>query len=193
MKKSMLIYSFLLFSFSTELIAQKINEGVYLSANDFTSGKVSFVNNQSKKYKLYVHNAYNKSTIKIIIGDSVIKLNKDSIFGFRDKDNTCYRFYNKVAYKIINPSEKILLYSTTSSVGAPKNTHWVVNYFFSANANSPICALSKWNLKTVFSSDVTFIELLNTYFQSDSELIAYDNINKKYNLNRIYEMHLQNK
>ena len=138
-----------------------------------------------------MHEVFNTSSIKVVIGDSVIKLNKDSIFGYRDKKNTCYRFYNKVAFKIINPSEKILLYSTTSLEGIPRNRHNVTNYFFSAKPDSPIYALSKWNLKTVLYKEVLFHELLNVYFESDKELIAYDRMNNIYLLNRIYELSKQ--
>ena len=191
MKCSFFILPLLLFGLDAEVMSQRVNQGVYLSANDFTNGKISFVNNQREKYKLYLHEVFKTSSIKIIIGDSIIKLNKDSIFGYRDKKNTCYRFYNKVAYKIINPSEKILLYSTTSLEGIPRNRHNVTNYFFSANPDSPIYTLSKWNLKTVLYKDVLFHELLDVYFESDKELIAYDSFNKIYTLNRIYELSKQ--
>ena len=169
------------------------SEGVYLSAYDFTNSKISFFNNQiNKKYKLCLREFFNAASIKIIIDDSIIKLNKDSIFGYRDKKNICYRFFNKVAYKIINPSEKILLYSKTSLVGGPKNrSNNVTLYFFSENANSPIYRLSKWNLKTILYKDVLFHELLDVYFQSDKDLTAYDSYNKIYLLNRIYEISKQ--
>jgi len=162
-------------------------EGVFLSANDFTNGKVSYVNNQiNKTHKLYLHEIFHSSSIKIISGDSVIQLNKDSIFGYRDKKNTCYRFYNKVEYKIINPSEKILLYNRTSLVGNLKNSHNITSYYFSENANSPIYPLSKWNLKAVLFNNVPFIQLVEVYFHNDNELLEYDSNNKVYFLNRVY-------
>jgi len=193
MKKLIIIYPLILFSFTTGLYAQKVNQGVYLSASDFSSAKISYVNNQSKSCKLYTHENFNTSTIKIIMGDSIIRLNKDAIFGYRDKRNTCYRFYNKTSYTILDPTEKILLYSTTHLEGNHRDAHWVTSYFFSADASSPIYSLSKWNLQTVFKNDVAFIEMLNTYFESDSKLITYDSINRIYNLNRMYQMLVQNK
>lgn len=189
MKKSFLIL--LALGLSAEMFAQKVNEGIYLTANDFTSSKISYENNQ--KYKLYLHEPFNQSTIKITNGNEVTTLNKDSIFGYRSNDNTYYRFYNKSEYEIMNPSEKILLYSTTSSEGSFKNKRTVTKYFFSVNASSPIYPLSKSYLKTAFFNQIKFIELLNTYFQNDDELMAYDNTNKIYNLNRTYEMYLKSK
>jgi hypothetical protein len=188
MKRSLLIFSIFFFSFHTGLLAQKESEGVYLSANDFTNGKISFVNDQAKKrYQLQLNEFFNTSSIKIIIGDSVITLHKDSIFGYRDKKNICYRFYKKAAFEILNPSEKILLYSNTSAVGIPKNNYRVTNYFFSVNARSPIYPLTIWNLKTVLYKDVHFHELVDVYFHYDNELTAYDSLNKIYFLNRIFE------
>ena len=191
MKKLFLFYPLLLFSFTIEVIAQEGNQGVYLSAKDFTNGKISFVNDQSKKYKLHWNEPFNSSTTKIIIGDSVIKLNKDSIFGYRDKKNVCYRFYNKVAYKIINPTEEILIYSKTSSEGVPKNNHTVTKYYFSPNACSQIYPLTKWQLKTVLINDVTFNKLLDVYFHNDNDLFAFDNNNKVYYLNYVYKLSKQ--
>jgi hypothetical protein len=170
------------------LIAQKANEGIYLSANDFTNGKISFANPQiDKKYKMHLNEAFDASSIKIIIGDSIIKINKDSFFGYRDKKNNCFRFYNKVAYKIMNPAEKIILYSNTSLVGGFRNNHRVTNYFFSADAYSPVYPLSKWNLKTILFKDIRFHELLDVYFKSDDELTVHDGLNKIYLLNRVYD------
>jgi hypothetical protein len=192
MKKLILIFPLLLFSLGTELTAQKVNEGVYLTAKDFTNSKVSFVNDQiNNKYKIHLNEIFNSPKIKIIKGDSVIKLNKESVFGYCDKKNNSYRYYNKAEYKIINPSEKILLYSKTSMEGGFRSSHVVTNYYFSQDATSPIYALTKSNLKEVFLKDVAFIELLNVYFDSDKDLAAYDNINKGYMLNRVYELSQQ--
>ena len=191
MKKLFLIYPLLLFCFNIEVIAQDINQGVYLSAKDFTNGKVSFENDHSKKYKLHCNQTFNSSTTKVIIGDSIIKLNNDSIFGYRDKNNVCYRFYNKGTFKILNPTEEILIYSKTSSEGVPKNSHPVTKYYFSSNASNPIYPLTKWQLKIAFVNDVAFNKLLDIYFHSDDELFVFDKIKKIYFLNYVYKMSQQ--
>ena len=189
MKKLVLGSLLVILSFNSGLNAQKENQGVYLSANDFTKGKISYVNEQNnEKYKFHQHELFNPAIIKIIKGDKIIKLKKDSIFGFRDKNNICYRYYNKAEFKIINTSDNILLYSKSSLEGGLKNKHLVTNYYFSANANSPIYELTKWNLKTVFINDISFQKLLDIHFQNDNELTAYDSHNKTYDLNRIYEI-----
>jgi hypothetical protein len=193
MKRSLLlVFKFFIFSLCSELMAQNANEGIYLSANDFTKGKLAFENAPGEtKYKLHLNEIFNSAVVKVTMQGSVIELKKDSIFGYRDMDNNCFRFYKNDAYKIINSTEKILLYSQTISVGSPRNIHFVTNYFFSENAGSAIYSLSKLNLKAVLYNDVRFHELLDIYFHSDDELTSYDSINKVYNINRIYDLSKQ--
>ncbi len=190
MERPFTLFLFFLLSVQTILHAQKTNEGVYLSSDDFHHGKVSHAKEKGKKYKFYLHEAFNSSTIKIIRGDSIIKLNKDSIFGYTDNENISYRFYNRAAYQIINPTEKILLYSQ-ASVGGYKESQTVIKYFFSINANSPLYSLSKWNLKKSFPADPVFHELLDIYFGYDTELLNYDSSYKIYKLNRVYQLSQQ--
>lgn len=151
MRKIVIIIGFILCNLSHELSAQNSYEGIYLSSGDFAHGKLSYVNNQrDKNYKINLHADFSTSTIEIIFGDSTFTVNKKSIFGFRDKSGFCYRFYNNEIFKIINPAEEILLYSTFTSVGAPKNVHSETKYFFSKNLNSSIYSLTKSNVKDVF-------------------------------------------
>jgi hypothetical protein len=192
MKGLCFVFLFILYSFSSGLAAQTTTQGIYLTAKDFKNGKLSYANNQdNKKYRLYLNDIFNSPSVKIAIGDSIINLKKDEIFGYRDKNNLSYRFFKNIAYKILNPSEKILLYCRTYTTGGTKSNHTVTDYFFSSSADSPMYALSKSNLKTVLYSDIRFHELLDVEFHSDNELYAYDSINKIYNLNRIYELSKQ--
>lgn len=192
MKRSFYIFSFLLFSISSAIYAQVATEGVYLSAEDFNNGKISYGHSQpDKKYRFCAHLFFNTSTIKIVSGTSVTRLKKDSVFGFRDNKNSVYRIINKEAYRIFNPGEKILIYSHTSFENELRHGHYVTNYFFSAGAGSPMYTLSKENLKTVLSGDISFHQLLDIYFNSDDDLQAYDSLNQMYRLNRVYQLSRQ--
>lgn len=188
MKKLFLFLSVLLlgFVFVSKINAQKAMEGIYLTADDFNHQKISYCNNSDKKYNLYLHEFLNSLTIKIVIGDSIIKLNKSSIFGYCDKYGKYYRYVNNQAYQILNPTDKILLYSKSVSIGGMKSSHTVVKYFFSAGANSSVIPLTKWNIKKAFPNEVAFWKLLDTYFQNDDELYSYDTTNQQYYLDHIY-------
>ena len=188
MKKLIAIFLLLFNIVNCGLIAQKTNEGVYLSVNDFMAGKTSYVDNhQTGKYKLCVNKLFCPATIKIIKGDSIIRLSKNSVFGYRDKRSNFYRFYKRITYKILNPGEKILLYTSTAMAGVPKNIHLVTTWYFSENAGSPVYPLTRKNLKTVLYKEVALHTLLDVYFSSDNELSASDLLNKKYMLNRVYD------
>jgi hypothetical protein len=187
MKRSIFSLAIFLSAFTTGLIAQNCSEGVYLSANDFTKGKISFANDHAdKRYQLRVDESPKVSSITIVYGDRLKILAKDSIFGFRDKKGKIFRFYKKALFELLNPAEKILLYSGTGKPGPGEDKAGGVNYYFSETVASPVYPLTKRNLKIVFSNDARFSELLDVCFHFDDELIAYDSGHKIYFLNRIY-------
>ena len=193
MKKSFLVIPLFLFSLNAELNAQKVNEGVYLSANDYANGKISYAyNSNSKNYKLHANEIFCTSSMKIKFNDSVKKLSKDSIFGYRDKNNICHRFYNKSEFQIINNSENLIIYSKSTLEGNSRNKKFVTSYYFSKDAASAILPLTKVNLKTVYLKDLKFQEMINAFFDTDNELVNYDHKTQKYFLNNIYENYLQN-
>lgn len=64
----------------------------------------------------------------------------------------------------------------------------MIHYFFSVNASSPLYPLSKGNLRTVLADDTYFQILLDVYFPFDKDLSTYDDINKRYLIERIYEL-----
>ncbi len=181
----LLLVIILLLSVRDFTLAQK--SGIYVTSSDFDSGRVSFVKKEKLKYKFQTDNLFNATYVKVVIGDSVFKFHKDSIFGYRDEYNVSYRFYHKRTYRIINPKDGILLYSFSAIIN-PKGHHSSVSYFFSVNNSSSIYPLTKLNLKRVFSNDSNFHELIDMYFHSDNDLIAYDSFYKQYKINRIYQI-----
>lgn len=175
----------LLLSLRNPTLAQKT--GIYLTSSDFDSARIAFVKKENLKYKLRVDNLFNESIVKVVIGDSTFKFLKDSIFGYRDDNNVNYRFYNKKTYRILNPREGILLYSITTIVN-PKGYQTTTSYFFSVNSSSAIYPLTKLNLKSAFSNDSDFHELIDMYFNTNSDLLAYDSFYNQYKINRIYQI-----
>ncbi len=175
----------LFLSLRNSTLAQKT--GIYLTYSDFDSARTAFVKKGNLKYKLRVDNLFNESIVKVVIGDSTFKFLKDSIFGYRDDENVNYRFYHKKNYRILNPKEGILLYSITTIVN-PKGNQTAINYYFSVTANKEIYPLTKLNLKRSFPNDSNFHELIDMYFNADSDLLAYDSFYNQYKINRIYQI-----
>ncbi len=175
----------LILSSTNSLFAQ--STGLYLNSSDFDSARTSFVKKEKLKYKFQVDNPFNGSDVKVVLGDSTFRFNKDSIFGYRDENKINYRFYHTKTYQILNPTEEILLYCITTNVD-PKSNHFEFTYFFSINASASISPLTKFNLKRAFPNDSNFHELIDIYFNNDLDLLSYDSYYNKYKINRLYQL-----
>lgn len=180
------IFIFVLALKNTQCIAQHANSaGVFLNASDFTSKHISYSKVEGKRYHFRTYQFLNTSYIKITIGDSVHKLYKNTIYGYRTKDNICYRFYKNDTYEIINPTETILLYSKTYLTGY--KSYVATSYYFSLTANSEIFPLSIYNLKLASTGDTLFHDQLDAHFKKDEDLLKYDAFYNMYELNKIYQ------
>lgn len=185
-KSHIILILAILFSWNKNLYSQTSSQGIYLSADDFSNNKISFQPIEGKKYKLHLNDFFNQASIKISIGDSTYQVQKDSMFAYRDKENNVYRLVGRSNYKMLNPTEQILLYSKTS-LGGYKNLQTIITYYFSSNASSSIQSLTKWNLKNAFPMNTAFHELLDMMFTNDHELIMYDNFYNMYKVNRVLQ------
>lgn len=184
-KWRILFMAFWLLHIAVSVLAQQT--GVYLTQHDFDRYHVSYSRKANLKYHFKLNDFFNSKYLKIQIGDSSYKIHKDSVYGYRDKENISYRFFTGKAYEILNPSESILLYSYTS-LKNNKGFQTITNYFFSSCSNAEILPLTKINLKKTFSTNNHFHELLDMYFNSDAELTAYDDFYQIYKLNKIYQL-----
>ncbi len=178
------IVSLLLVLKTTICVAQKNNStGVFLNADDFRSNKITYTKVIGEKYRFQSNNLFNTSFIRITIGDSVYKLKKDYLFGFRTKWNVCYRLFKNEEYEIINPCETILIYRKTVLAGY--KTNQVTKYFFSLSADADIYPLTKYNLKLATIGDSLFHDQLDKSFRNDEDLLEFDAFYKIYKLNKI--------
>jgi hypothetical protein len=176
-----------LFVFPIQTKGQQIR-GVYLSSNDFQKNKTTFTKGKGIKCKAKLHDEPYKSYINIRYRDSSFVLVKDSIFGYKDIENTQHRFYNKLIYQILNPNEKILLYKIEKKTGSPKNQQIITSYFFSNGANTNILELTIPNLEKTFSDNELFQDYLEIHFKTDNDLIEFDKEHKVYKVNRLLEL-----
>lgn len=183
MKVFLVVVSVLIFFTGTSQI-QKNNPGIYLSSDDFLDKKLSYQKQDGKRYKLHLHENSHKAIIGIQIGDSLFELKKDSAYGFVDKHAVAYRIYKQELYKILNPTEAILIYSR-EHLGGYKGTQTITEYYFSKNASSLIYSLTKHNLKWVFSDQIKFKEFIDYAFQIDEDLIAFDEAAGVFKINTI--------
>lgn len=182
MKKTpTLIILLLLFVYTTK--AQVKMTGIYKSADDFVNERIT---HQGQHTKLKTHELFKRELFEVKTGDSTFSYQKKDLFGYVDHGKS-YRLVNNTAYPILNPAEKILLYSLTSGTGT-KNSPQVVTYYFSKDASSPIQLLTLRNVETVFAGEKQFEKLIEIHFVKDSDLLEYDSLHKQYKLNRLYEL-----
>jgi hypothetical protein len=164
--------------------------GIYLSALDFSSGKLKYeINCLTQKHKIKSSDFLNTNTIKIVHQDSTIKLLKSAIWGFRLCDGQEYRIYQNKEYEILDKGA-IPVYQTleTPRTVNPKNKQTLTKtkHYFSEDASSPLKELTLKNIETSFLSNKKFHELIDLYFKSDEDLLIYDDYYKMLRLNHTY-------
>ena len=159
--------------------------GIYLNQYDFDLNIVSFQKQEGKKFKLHLNESKHKAMFTLQFGDSLIHFSKDSVFGFVDKHLVTYRLYNRENYKIINPRERILLYSR-DRLGGNKGTQNIVEYYFSKTAGDVIYKLTRHNLKQVFNEQLAFKDLIDICFLNEEDLTEFDSESSMYKINSVY-------
>jgi len=157
--------------------AQKNNEGLYLTAQDFENGKISYQSQPQKKYKLRIHENNSNKPIQIHTGDSVYVFCKDSVFGYRDNNQQAYRIFKGLIYKIEFNASNFILYRR-EGLGGFKGTQLIVHYFFSVGASNNLFRLSKNNLKVAHNNQSEFADRIDLHFNSDNDLISSLSENK---------------
>ena len=161
------------------------NSGVYLSAADFASGKLTYeINCSTEKHKIQLNEFLNQDYITVVHDKQSHKLPKKEIFGYKDCDNITYRFAEKSHYVILNPTEEILLYKHT--IEGAKNQKAEIHYYFSVSGAGQVQSLTLMNLKNAFRGNHRLHDALDAEFKSDAELAQYDSFHKMYKINRLY-------
>ncbi len=165
--------------------AQVPTHGVLLSINDFKSKQIKYVKNKQDNYCLKANMLFAPAKVKVKINNQKFTFYKDSIFGFVENEKY-FRFYQKEQFAILNPSEKIIIYSKKvlpRGKGSLAETH----YYFSLSADDAIEKLTIYNLKKAFSNNSNKIDLIDLYFKKESELIEFDTFNHVYKINHLLQ------
>ncbi len=176
-----------IFGQSNQTLSNK--SGLYLTANDFSTGKLSYeINCLTEKHKISTSDFLNTKTIKVTHHDSTIKLSKSEIWGFRLCDGKEYRVFQDKEYEILDKGAITVYLITEKSRTSPKSNQSVskTRYFFSEDASSPLKALTLKNVETSFISNKKFHDLIDLHFKSDADLLIYDDYYKTLRLNHIY-------
>lgn len=159
--------------------------GVYLSANDYKNGRLSFEGDcRSKTHKLELHDVLNKPYIDVTHESEKRRYPKSDLFGFRACDGRDYRFASKLEYQILETKE-LYIYARDISVSHGKGSHGVREYYFSTGPDGKILALTLENLKQGFPDNHRFHDSLDATFGGGQKLAEYDEFHKMFKVNRL--------
>ncbi len=97
------------------------------------------------------------------------------------------RVFNGEHLILMNRGENILLYRVTS-MPSIKGSKPIYSFFFSKDSIAPVLPLSFMELNAAFTENTAFLELLEVYFRNKEELTTFDSRNRRYKINRIYDL-----
>lgn len=177
-----MLFSLLLWACTAKKEMQR--NGLYLSADDFRQGKLSYGDTANS---VRIRELLRSDRIDVCTYDSCFKILKRDVYGYRDKTGDVYRFYNNEKYGVMNPGEAILLYRQQIVI-AGKGTRTEDKYFFSKTETTPVIPLSQENLYREFSGNKKFLENLEIHFRNGAELTEYNPRYKMYEINRLYQL-----
>jgi hypothetical protein len=158
--------------------------GVYLNENDYKDHKLTYASNTDK---LQLNEFFGGSSISVMSEGKKVNLNKSEIFGYR-LANQDYRFYNNVAYKVIDTTG-FTIYSREKLVQDTKGYKPATQYFFSVNGKQAVKELTIANLAASFAQATDFRYSLQNNFRSDADLISYDHVANQYKVKYLYLEH----
>lgn len=176
-------------------MAQHIRSGVFLSSRNYLDAKLSYsFSCDSSEGKINLHHFFTKNYIEVILNGRTIKLNKDSIFGYRNCDSVDFRFYQNDdnEYEILE-NLYVTIYRTELKVKlspSSKTFELVPTYFFSNGINGNILLLNVSNLKMAFPNNTKFHNLLEMESNDNNIAFGYDSVHHMYRVNYLFDQSL---
>ncbi|WP_121809725.1 hypothetical protein [Mucilaginibacter kameinonensis] len=161
------------------------NSGIYLTVQDYKSGKLSYEPEAGKKLKL--NDFLGGSRISILSGDKKIRLAKSEIFGYRYEGKD-YRLYQNEAYEVIDTAG-FPLYAHVQLMPQGKGYSRTETYFYSTDTTTPVLNLTIANVYRSFPGQNDFRYSIRNYFHGDADLMAYDSLNREYQIKYLYFEH----
>ena len=167
------------------LAATPKTSGVYVTAEDYKNGRLSYEGNcGSKAHNLELHDVLHKSYIHVTHETEKRRFAKSDLFGFRACDGRDYRFASNLEHQILEARE-LYIYTREVLVSHGRGRHTVQGYFFSAGAEGPVLALTLENLKKAFPDNQRFYEALDAAFGAKQKISEYDESQKMFTVNQL--------
>lgn len=166
-------------------VAPPKTSGVYLTADDYKNGRLSFAGDcGSKAHRLELHDVLHKSYVHVTHETEKRRFAKSDLFGFRACDGHDYRFAANLEHQILE-ARGLYIYAREVYVSHGRGRHTVRGYFFSAGAESPVLTLTLENLKKTFPNNQRFRDALDAAFGPRQKLSEYDESQKMFKVNQL--------
>jgi hypothetical protein len=190
LKFSMILFALFLsktFAQATTLNTKPIDpkSGIYLTASDYKHNQLHLAGDQSNNNKFRLNDFFGGKTLILNHKGEEHRFSKDSIYGYRDNGGSDYRFYksHSAKYKILE-NGRIVIYEMQQPGNKQTGFKPLVSYYFSDGADGEVYVLSLDNLKRAFKGQTAF-DLIDANFQTDDDLVKYDNYHHMFRVNRV--------
>lgn len=164
------------------------NGGLYLTATDFSSQKLTYeINCANAGDKIRTHALLASPKGVIWSGGEKHAFDKNKVYGYRDCDSKSYRFYHQEAFLIVDTVSFYIYYQYRQEENVKgKGLVKKDAYFFSTSPEGALKELTIANLKASFPGNHAFHYALDANFRTDKELTAYDSYSKTYKLKYLF-------
>jgi len=182
--KLMFAIAFMLFV-AQKSMSQNSVTGLYLTAEDYANHKLSFISSGNDKNYIHLNEFLQSGRVVVNYNGKTQSFSKSEIFGY-SCDKKDYRYFNNVAYKIIDTAD-FFIYSSPKLEQQGKGVKPIERFYFSSKASSAIEPLSIKNLEAAYASNTKFRYMIESSFATDNALTSYDAAVKAYKVKYLYE------
>ncbi|MHB8208766.1 hypothetical protein [Mucilaginibacter sp.] len=171
--------------FTQKTIAQSTVSGLYLTAEDYHNQKLSFKTTDGDGNSIRFNEFLGSDRVVVVYNGKKQTFYKSAVYGYRS-NNSDYRYFNNIPYKVIDDRD-FYLYSSPKMVQQGKWSKPVDSYYFSSTAIADIKSLSIKNLQSAYTNNPRFRYLIESHFETDNALTAYDSAVNEYKVKYLYE------
>jgi hypothetical protein len=159
---------------------------LYNNLNDFTTKQLSYpVQCGQKKDKLRIDAFFGSRWVIVIHEGKKQRIEKSTLYGYRDCSGNDFRFYDRVVYKVMD-TEGFYLYSRAEFIQIKGFRQNVTKYYFSLKGDDLMQPLTAANLKKAFPGNKQFHYSLDAQFRDENDLAAYDPYSKQYKIKDLF-------
>ena len=185
MKKYLIVFLCAI-AYSAFGYSQQQASGIYLTQVDFEKRRLSYSTaDENETNKIRFNEFIEKPFINIKHNGEKIVLFKDDIYAYQKKGKIV-RSHNFESYNFLE-SGVIWIYYKDLTIPLGKGIKRERKYFYSVSGKDKVMPLTIINLKKSFPQKHAFHNLLDAQFRKDADLVSYNRLEKKFQVNHLLE------